>query len=102
MKVASLGLALAFFANIRLSWKGLPWTNTLAYYRHLYIVAVKNFYNMGPVANFIKLFCSIIYTAMGILPQVLNLVMLIGVLITPKKSFMKLTPVANVIQLFCP
>jgi hypothetical protein len=30
----SLGLALAFLANIRLNWKGLPGIYTLAYNKH--------------------------------------------------------------------
>jgi hypothetical protein len=34
LKNASLELALAILENIRLSWKGLPGTNTLAYYEH--------------------------------------------------------------------
>jgi hypothetical protein len=33
---------LALLANIRLGWKGLPGTNTLAYYGQ------KEFYNIGP------------------------------------------------------
>ncbi len=32
---ASLGQTLAFFTNIGLSWKGLPGTNTLAFYEQL-------------------------------------------------------------------
>ncbi len=35
LKGASLWLAAALFTNIRLDWKGLPGTNTLAYYEHL-------------------------------------------------------------------
>jgi len=31
----SLGQALAFPTNIRLGWRGLPWKNTLAYYKNL-------------------------------------------------------------------
>jgi hypothetical protein len=34
--------------NIRLDWKGLPRTNTLAYYENQYITAVKKFYSTGP------------------------------------------------------
>ncbi len=33
-KCASLGLTLALLENIRLGWKGLAGTNTLAYYEH--------------------------------------------------------------------
>jgi hypothetical protein len=36
-------------------------TNTLAYYKHLCITAVKHFIAKGPVPNVIKLFKSIIY-----------------------------------------
>jgi hypothetical protein len=43
MKVASLGRAPALLANIRLAGTGLPGTNTLAYYEHLQITAVKSF-----------------------------------------------------------
>ncbi len=32
LKGASLGLAPALLANIKLDWKGFPGTNTLAYY----------------------------------------------------------------------
>jgi len=34
LKVVSLGQAPALLANIRLGWKGLPGTNTLAYYKN--------------------------------------------------------------------
>jgi hypothetical protein len=34
LKVASHGKTLALSANIRLGWKGLPGTNTLAYYKN--------------------------------------------------------------------
>jgi hypothetical protein len=33
-KGASLGLSAALPTNIRLGWKGLSWTNSLAYYDH--------------------------------------------------------------------
>ncbi len=36
-------LAPALPANIRLGWKGLPGTNTLAFYENLSITAVKSF-----------------------------------------------------------
>jgi len=32
--VMQLKGALALFANIKLGWKGLSWTNTQAYYEH--------------------------------------------------------------------
>ena len=34
LKGVSLGSALALVANIRLGWKGLPETNTIAYYEN--------------------------------------------------------------------
>jgi hypothetical protein len=34
LKGVSLGQAPAILANTILSWKGLPWTNTLAYYEN--------------------------------------------------------------------
>jgi hypothetical protein len=36
--------------NITLGWKGLPWTNTLAYQEHLQIMDVKSFKTLGPGA----------------------------------------------------
>jgi hypothetical protein len=42
LKRASLEYAPALPANIRLGWKGLPGTNTLAFYGR------KKFYNTGP------------------------------------------------------
>ncbi len=38
-----VGEALAIPANTRLGWKGLPGTDTLAYYENLLITAVKSF-----------------------------------------------------------
>ncbi len=35
-------------ANIKLGWKGLPGTNTLAYYESSQITDVKSFYNIRP------------------------------------------------------
>ncbi len=37
------GRLLAFPTDIRLGWKGLPATNTVAYQEHLYVTAVKCF-----------------------------------------------------------
>ncbi len=37
------------YANIRLGWKGLPRTNTLAYYENPSIMAVKSFVGLAPV-----------------------------------------------------
>jgi hypothetical protein len=43
LKGASLEHPPALPANIRLSWKGLPETTTLAYYQNPKITAVKDF-----------------------------------------------------------
>ncbi len=40
-----------FFMANRLRWKGLPGTNTLAYYENLYITAVKSFIVEAPDKN---------------------------------------------------
>ena len=40
--------AYASLTSIGLGWKGLPGTNTLAYYNHLSIVDVKSFITLGP------------------------------------------------------
>jgi hypothetical protein len=53
---ATLVLALALLAIIRLSWKGLPVINTLAYYENSKITDRKSFITLGPGANLIKLF----------------------------------------------
>jgi hypothetical protein len=45
-------------AIIRLGWKGLPGTNTLAYYENLLITDRKSFITLDPGVNFIKLFPS--------------------------------------------
>ncbi len=58
LKGALLGSAPAFLANIRQVWKGLPWTNTLVYYEHLYITTVKFFITLGPGVKVAKLFYS--------------------------------------------
>jgi hypothetical protein len=41
--------------------KGLPRTNILAYYKLSLITDVKTFIKLGPGANVIKLFTSVIY-----------------------------------------
>jgi hypothetical protein len=58
LKGASLSSALALLENIGLGWKGLPGTNTLAYYKHSQITAVKSFITMGSSVddNAIKLY----------------------------------------------
>jgi hypothetical protein len=45
LKGSSLGQAPTLPANIRLGWKGLPGTNTLAYYENY---GRKMFYSTGP------------------------------------------------------
>ncbi len=61
LKGASLGYATAFPTNITLGWKGLPATNSLAYYENLEIMAVKSFIAQAPGANVIKLFTALSY-----------------------------------------
>ncbi len=51
-------LTSALSANIRLGWKGLPGTNTLADYELLF---AKKFYNIDTGTDVIKLFTVIIY-----------------------------------------
>ncbi len=46
-----MGKFLTLLANIRLGWKGLLRTNTLAYYERLQITDVKSFITMGPEGN---------------------------------------------------
>ncbi len=46
-----LGRLLASPTNVRLGWKGLPRTNTLAYYKNLTITAVKSFIVLAPGIN---------------------------------------------------
>ncbi len=55
---APLGYAPALIANIRPWWKGLPGTNTLAYYEHLQIMDVKSLITFAPGGNLIMLFSS--------------------------------------------
>ncbi len=43
LKSAALGEASDLPANIRLGWRGLPVTNTLAYYKNLQITAIISF-----------------------------------------------------------
>ncbi len=44
------------FVTIRLGWKGLPWKNTLAYYKHSINKDCKKFYITGPWAHSYKTF----------------------------------------------
>jgi hypothetical protein len=52
-----LGLALGLTANIRLSCKGLPSTNTLPYNENSQITDINCFITLGPGANALKHFC---------------------------------------------
>ncbi len=54
LKGALLIWSPALPANIRLGWKGLSGTNTLAYYENPYITAVKSFIVQAPEPNVIK------------------------------------------------
>jgi hypothetical protein len=55
------GRPLALPTKIRQGWKGLPRTNTLAYYGIPYIAAIKIFIVRAPLANVIKLFTAVSY-----------------------------------------
>jgi hypothetical protein len=48
-------MPLALPTNIRLDWKGLPRTNTLAYYENPEIAAVKSFIAQASGANVTKI-----------------------------------------------
>jgi hypothetical protein len=55
LSVATLwGRLLASPTNIRLGWKGMPGTNTLAYYKNLQITAVKSFISSGPWCYYVE------------------------------------------------
>ncbi len=56
---SSIGQAPVLPTNIRLSWKGLPGTNTLSYYEHSRKFGRKKFYNIGP--NVINLLTAVSY-----------------------------------------
>ncbi len=58
--VPLLGRLLASPTNIRLGWKGLPGTYALAYYKNLYLTAVKSFIALAHGTNIINLFCPYI------------------------------------------
>jgi hypothetical protein len=45
---------------IRLGWKGMPGTNTPAYYKHLYITDIISFITLAQ--DVIKSFTSVIYS----------------------------------------
>ncbi len=52
LKIISLRHALALLTNTRLGWKGLRGTNTLAYYKHSKLTAVKSYISLGLVHEF--------------------------------------------------
>ncbi len=56
MKGASLWKATVLLANIRLFWKGLPGTNTLAYEEHKYIKELISFITLEPVVFNLEFF----------------------------------------------
>ncbi len=51
-------VSLALLASVRLGWKGLPGTNTLAYYEHYWIKSLTTLIH-GP--NVQKFFTEVIY-----------------------------------------
>ncbi len=55
------GRLLAIPLNIRLGWKDLPVTNTLAYWKYFQISAVKSFITLIPGANAMKLITAVSY-----------------------------------------
>jgi hypothetical protein len=58
------GRLLALPLNIRLGWKGLTGTHTVAYYGHLLFTDVKTFITLGPGPNVTKLLVSRIYESL--------------------------------------
>jgi hypothetical protein len=57
LKGASLGLAPALPANIKLDWIGFPGTNTLAYYENS-LITNKKFFNIGLLTRCYKTFLT--------------------------------------------
>ncbi len=49
LKCASLELAPALFAKVKLGWSVLSGANTLAFYKHLQITTIKSFITLGKV-----------------------------------------------------
>ncbi len=60
LKGVLLEKSLALPTNIRLGWRGLPGTNTLAYYENPEITVVKSLIVLTPGACVIKLFTAVI------------------------------------------
>jgi hypothetical protein len=63
LKGSLLGLAPALPANIRLSWKSLPGTNTLAYYENPKITDKIFFITLAPGFTLKKLFFAFVAAA---------------------------------------
>jgi hypothetical protein len=60
--VAFWGRLLALSTNIKLGWKGLPSTNTIAFYAHLKITFVKRLITMASdMQIFISVFFSVVH-----------------------------------------
>jgi hypothetical protein len=57
LKDTSLSQVLASVTDIRIGWRGLPGTNTVAYYENTSITNVKSFIIFSPGPNVIKHFC---------------------------------------------
>jgi hypothetical protein len=55
LKGSSMGLAPALPTNIRLGWKSLQGTNTLAYYEDSLLTAVKSFITFATHKHYIRL-----------------------------------------------
>jgi hypothetical protein len=60
--VAFWGRLLALSTNIKLGWKGLPCTNTIACYAHLKVAFVKRLITMASdMQIFISVFFSVVH-----------------------------------------
>jgi hypothetical protein len=55
------GKLLVLPATISLGWKGMPWTNSLAYYEHSQITEEKSFITLGTGVVFTTLLFFITY-----------------------------------------
>jgi hypothetical protein len=51
---------LALRTNIRLNWKGFPWSNVLANYEHEYLTDIKSFVTLGPAGEVVLRVCSLL------------------------------------------
>jgi hypothetical protein len=64
-----LGRLLVFPANVRLDWKVIASTNTLAYLASSTVMKGKCFITLTPGANVIKLFTAAIYCHSMVIPS---------------------------------